>query len=131
MKKTIYVGIVLLILYNLYLCCISVLNGEVNFFNDVARDFLLLQELDYKKIVFIGPRSNTTGLFHGPLWTYINYPAYLLGHGNPVVVAWFWILLTIVFLIVSFFIAKKLFGTFPALVYSLLLSVKLIPHVNG
>lgn len=127
----IYLGLFLLIVYNLCLASFSVYRGEVNFFNDVSRDFLLLQELHQKKIVFIGPRSNTNGLFHGPLWTYLNYPAWLLGHGNPVVVAWFWIGLTILFLVTSFLIAKKLFGTFPGLVYALLLSVKLIPHVNG
>lgn len=123
--------LLLLTLWNLYLSSFSVRYGEVTFFSDIARDFLLLQELNEKKIILIGPRSNTNGLFHGPVWTYINYPAYLLGNGNPVTVAWFWVFLGGIFLLTSFFIAKKLFGMFPALAYILLLSTRLVPHING
>ena len=97
MKIVLYVILLLIVLYNLNLSSILVRNGEVNFFNDIARDFLLLQELDQKKIVLIGPRSSTNGLFHGPLWTYINYPAYVLGNGNPVVVACFGFSLSVSF----------------------------------
>jgi len=121
----------LLILYNVYLGSASVRNGEVNFFSDVARDFLLLQELDEKKIVLIGPRSSTNGLFHGPLWSYINYPSYVLGNGDPVAVAWFWIILSCTFLLTSFYIVKKLFGTFISLSFVLLISVKMAPHLNS
>jgi len=131
MKKILFVIAGILLLYNLYLGSASVRSGEINFFNDVSRDFLLLQELDYKKIVLIGPRSSTAGLFHGPLWTYVNYPAYLLGHGDPVVIAWFWQFLEIAFLIGCFFLAKKLFGNLIAFAYVLILSSRLIPHING
>lgn len=131
MKLFAYIIIFLLIVWNVYLASVSAINGEVNFFNDVARDFLLLNELDEKKIVFIGPRSNTNNLFHGPLWTYLNYPAYLIGSGNPVSQAWFWIFIEVVFLISSFYIAKKLFNTFAGLGFALLLSARLVPHMNG
>ena len=131
MKVLSYLILFLLIVYNVYLGSASVRNGEVNFFNDVARDFLLLQELDEKKIVLIGPRSSTNGLFHGPLWSYINYPSYFLGNGDPVVVAWFWIFLECIFLLTSFYIVKKLFGTFISLIFVLLISVKMVPHLNS
>ncbi|MEK7450632.1 MAG: hypothetical protein AAB662_01690, partial [Patescibacteria group bacterium] len=93
MKKLLYFFLFLLTLSNVYLSSSLVRHGEVNFPSDVARDFLLFAEMDQKKIVFIGPRSSTNNLFHGPLWTYMNYPAYVIGNGNPVVVAWFWIFL--------------------------------------
>lgn len=80
--------------------------------------------------MLIGPRTNTQGLFHGPLWSYINYPIYLLGSGNPIIVGWFWVFLGVVFLITSFLIAKKLFGMLPAIAYALLLAVRLPPHIN-
>lgn len=131
MKLLLYLVLLLLTLFNIYLSSSFVRHGEVNFFSDVARDFLLLQEMDQKKIVLIGPRSSTNGLFHGPLWTYINYPAYVLGDGNPVVVAWFWVFLEFIFLITSFYMVRKLFGTFPAFVFIALISVKMIPHMNG
>ncbi len=131
MKRLLYLALFLLIAYSIYLGAYSVLHGELNFFNDVARDFLLLQELDQKKIVFIGPRSSTNGLFHGPLLTYIDYPFYLLGQGDPVTVAWFWVVLSVAFLITSFFMIKKLFGMLPATIFVLLVSVKMAPHLNG
>ncbi|HVZ58269.1 MAG TPA: hypothetical protein VG935_00740 [Patescibacteria group bacterium] len=131
MKKLIYVLGVLLSGYGIYLSSFSVLHGELNFFSDVARDFLLLQELDQKKIVLIGPRTNTTGLFDGPFWTYLNYPAYLIGHGNPVIVAWFWVILGVIFIISSFYFVKRLFGIWPAFAFVLLMSVRFVPHING
>lgn len=131
MKLFFYAIFVCLTLYNVFLGSTLVRHGEVNFFNDVARDFLLLQELEEKKVVLIGPRSSTNGLFNGPLWSYINYPAYIIGNGNPVAVAWFWILLEIIFLITSFYIVRKLFGTFISLAYILLISIKMAPHLDG
>lgn len=81
--------------------------------------------------MLIGPRSNASGLFHGPLWSYINYPVYLLSNGNPVTVGWFWIFLAIGALTVGFYGAKKLFGTLAALVFIILFSGNLITHING
>lgn len=121
----------MVVLYNVNLSSILVRNGEVNFFNDVARDFLLLQELDHKKIVLIGPRSSTNNLFHGPLWTYINYPAYVIGNGDPVFVAWFWLFLECVFLITSFYMVRKLFGTLPAFAFIVLISIQMAIPING
>lgn len=131
MKLILYLCLFFLILINLYFFTYSVRHGEIHFFNDVARDFLLLREIDAKKIMLIGPRSNVSGLFHGPLWSYINYPAYLIGNGNPVVVGWFWILLAVFSLGIGFYGAKKLFGTLPALTFILLYSSNLITHING
>lgn len=131
MKILLYIILLLLTLNNVYLSSSLARHSELIFFNDVARDFLLLQEMDEKKIVLIGPRSSTNGLFHGPLWTYINYPAYVLGNGDPVAVAWFWIFLEGVFLLTSFFMVRNLFGTFSALVFILLTSVRLVSHIDG
>src|SRR3989338_10080971 len=131
MKLLLYFILLVLTLFNVYLASSLVRHGEVNFFNDVARDFLLLEEMDQKKIVLIGPRSSTNNLFHGPIWTYINYPAYVLGNGNPVVVAWFWIFLECIFLITSFYMVRKLFGTLPAFAFIALTSVQMVSHMGG
>lgn len=131
MKILLYLILLLVTLFNIYLSSSLVRHGEVNFFNDVARDFLLLQEMDQKKIVLIGPRSSTNNLFHGPVWTYINYPAYVVGNGNPVVVAWFWIFLECIFLLTSFYMVRRLFGTLPAFAFVVLASVQMAPHING
>ncbi len=67
-------------------------SGNLLFHSDVARDFFLTKEVASGKwITLIGPRSGgVSGWFHGPLWVYANLPAFLLGHGNPVVVGWGW-----------------------------------------
>lgn len=131
MKLLFYSFFLLLTLFNVYLSSSLVRHGEVNFFNDVARDFLLLTEMDEKKIVLIGPRSSTNNLFHGPLWTYINYPAYVIGNGNPVVVSWFWIMVECVFLITGFYMVKKLFSTLSAFAFIALVSVQMVSHMGG
>lgn len=131
LKLVFYLVLIPFILYNIYLCSFFALRGEVRLTNDIGRDFLLLQELDQKKIVLIGPRSNTNGVFHGPLWTYINYPAYLIGNGDPAVVAWFWVILSVIFLLTTFFIVRKMFNTLSGLFATLLLSTSLVPHTNS
>lgn len=99
-----------------------VLHGDIVFTSDIARDFHLFGEIAQKKIVLIGPRSST-GLFHGPLWLYLNFPAYFIGKGNPVVVGWWWVILSFLSLIPGFLVAKKLFNTLAAYCYTLLLSL--------
>lgn len=129
MKKLlqcIYVGILGL---NLFFASWFVLHGDIEFSSDIARDFFLLEEVHRKKFVLIGPKSST-GLFHGPLWLYLNYPAYALGNGNPVVVGWWWIALTGLFVGSSFFIAKKLFGEKTAYIFTLMISVYTVFHAH-
>jgi hypothetical protein len=62
-----------------------VINGDILFYSDIARDFLLMEDILYNKpIALIGPRSGAiSGVFHGPLWFYLNLPAFILGKGNP------------------------------------------------
>lgn len=131
MRKSLLLLLLLTIGVNFYFATFSVLHGEINFFNDVARDFLLLQELAEKQIILIGPRAGVAGLFHGPVWSYLTYPFFLLGNGNPLVVAWFWLGLAAFSLVTSFLLIKKFFGTFSALAYVAIFSSRIIPHVNG
>lgn len=119
-----------LILFSLLLSCWFVLHKDINFFTDIARDFLLFNEITQKKIILIGPRSSAGGLFHGPFWLYLNYPAYLLGHGNPVIVGWYWIFLIALFVIVCFLIGKKLFNEWVGLAYALLMATYFIFNAN-
>lgn len=130
MKLFLYLLIGAVFCYLVYLCSFSALNGEVVFSNDIARNFLLLQELDEKKLVLIGPRSSTQGLFYSSFLTYLNYPAWLIGQGDPVVVAWFWVALGVGMLISSFFLVRKLFGSLPSALYVLIVAAKLVPKAS-
>lgn len=122
---------ILFILFNLYLGSWPMQNQDIYFDTDIARDFLIMDEISQKKVVLIGPRADADGLFHGPLWHYLNYPAFALSNGNPVAVGWYWVLLTAVFVLVSFWIAKKLFDEKTAWLYALFLSLYMIYYIRG
>lgn len=132
MSKFLKAFIVGIIIISFFIASIYLIKGDLIFHTDIARDFLLLGEIDTKKIVLIGPRaSGLNGLFHGPLWLYLNYPAYLLGHGNPVIVGWWWLIITVSFLISTFFLVKKLFNSNTAYLSLLLISNLVIPAAKG
>ena len=87
-----------------------ILHNTIIFHTDIARDFLLIEDIvKNKPLTLIGPRSGgIPGVFHGPLWLYLNVPAFLFGGGNPVIVGWFWLGLSLV----NLFIVYKVFQFF-------------------
>lgn len=131
MKRIRFLLFIVLAGINIFFASWSVLHNDVFFTSDIARDMYLLQEIAQKKVVLIGPRSSVGGLFHGPLWSYVTFPGYLLGNGNPVAVGWYWILLIVLFLISSYFIAKKLFNQNTAILFILMMSLYFAFHANA
>ena len=117
----------ILLSFNFFVMSYFALRGELDFHSDIARDFLLLNEIEEKKIVLIGGSTSAAGVFHGPLWLYLNFPAYYFGNGNPVVVEWFLIFLVAVFTYINFHVAKSLFGKTTAYFFVIFLSSFLIP----
>ncbi len=115
-----------LLALNLIAAAWYVLHGDLHFQTDIARDFLILAEIEQKKLILIGARAGAAGLFHGVFWPYFNFPAYFIGNGNPVVVAWWWIVCSLVFMWYSFRIAKRLFNQLTAYLYVLLTSAYLV-----
>lgn len=115
---------VVIILYNLSLCATAVIHGDVGFNTDLARDFLLLEDMVKNHTVpLIGPRSGgIPGVFHGPLWMYLNLPAFILGHGNPVVVGWFWVGLVGLLTGLVAFVGTKLYGRIVGVLSAILMS---------
>ncbi len=124
------IGFWLVIIFSFVFSSWSVLHGDIYFSADIGRDFHLYREVDEKILVLIGPRSST-GLFHGPLWTYLNYPAYLIGGGNPVTVGWYWVLLSSIFVVINFFIAKDLFGKLSAYFFAAMTAIYVAYHISG
>lgn len=120
-----------LVFLNLIFASWYVLHGDIYYHADIARDLLILNEIEQDKIVLIGARTDASGIFHGPLWLYVNFPAYLLGRGNPVIIGWYWIFLTAIFLFSSFYIAKKIFNEKTALYFTLLMSTFFIFEANS
>jgi hypothetical protein len=90
-----------------------VISGNVLFHTDIGRDFYLMQEMrEVDPIILIGPavRGNS-GLYHGPLWFYLNYPAFLLSGGNPVFSGYFWLGLYAIAVGLFYFVGKKIFNS--------------------
>jgi len=100
------------IAYGIYLFSSHLLHGDLLFHTDIARDFLLIQDIVVNhKLTLIGPRAGgIPGTFFGPIWLYLNLPAFLIGNGNPIVVGYFWLLLTLFGLAAVFYITKKVFN---------------------
>lgn len=133
MRKTTKLIISILILINIFLASWPIFNKDIVFHTDIARDFSIMEEIVVtKKPTLIGPRAGgISGLFHGPLWFYINLPAFIFGKGNPLIVGYFWIFLSIVTLLLVFYSTKKLFDKKTAFFSCLLFSVFLIKYTSA
>lgn len=118
---------------NFFLASWYLIHGDIVFTTDIARDFLLLQDIvTTHKPTLIGPRSGgISGFFHGPLWIYLNIPFFVLGAGNPVVVGWFWVLLVICASVLVFYSAKKIFDIPTALLATSLFSLTTIDYTKA
>lgn len=125
--------ILLLISFNILLASRWIMDGNLFFHTDIARDFLLMEDIvDNRHLTLIGPRSGAIpGLFHGPLWLYFNIPAFLIGNGDPIYVGWFWVLLYIFSLFITYYAGKKLFGEEEGLLSALLLSSATILQIRS
>jgi len=115
--------VLVIVAFNLFLASWNFINGDLLLTAEVARDFLILEEIEQKKFILIGPRSGIGGVFHGPLWAYLNYPIYYLSNADPIAVGWFWILIVVLLLFAYFFIVKDLFSKTPAYFYVVLMSL--------
>lgn len=129
LKKLLYV----LIIVNILASAWYAFHRDIVFHTDIARDFLLVSDVvDNHHITLIGPRSGgVSGVFHGPLWIYLQVPAYIIGHGSPAAVGTFWVMLSILSIGILYWVAKKVFNEQVAIVSSLLLSSYSILYTNN
>jgi hypothetical protein len=103
----------IIILVSLVFASWFAINGDIVFHTDIARDFLLMEDVVRNKpITLIGPRSGgIPGVFHGPLWTYLNIPAFIIGNGNPAVIGWFWVILFAMNVFIVYKVGQKMIST--------------------
>jgi 4-amino-4-deoxy-L-arabinose transferase-like glycosyltransferase len=99
--------------------------NAISFAYDQARDAFVVGEILSGDLKILGPSvSGIPGLYHGVLYYYVIAPAYLLGHGSPVTIAYWLSFLNALVVFVIYFLAKKMTGkTFPALIASLIFAV--------
>ncbi|EKD89964.1 MAG: hypothetical protein ACD_32C00109G0006 [uncultured bacterium] len=119
------------IILNIFLSLRWLINDDIRFDVDISRDFLLIKEIiTQKPITLIGSHTSISGVFHGPLWYYLNVPAFFISSGNPVLIGWFWWGLSILTLAIIYFISLKLFNKSTALLATLLYSANSIINPN-
>src|SRR5579872_3052982 len=72
-----------------------ILAGDFWFTPDQARDLLLAKGIVINhKPILIGARSGIEGVFHGPLWIYMISMPFALFHGNPHLISYFFIFIS-------------------------------------
>mgnify|MGYP005855419405 CR=1 FL=1 len=131
-KKNIFKIVLLLILINFLVSAWPIIvNKNITFHTDIARDFLLMEEITAtKKPTLIGPRAGgIPGVFHGPLWLYLNLPAFILGDGNPILIGYFWIFLAILAVFLFYISTKNIFNKQIAIFATLLYSAIISRHI--
>src|SRR6185437_3226667 len=111
MKYIYLIFCVISILFGIYLFSLHLFLGDLLFHTDIARDFLLIQDIAINhKIALIGPRAGgISGTFFGPIWLYLNLPAFLFGNGNPIFIGYFWLLLFFFGVGSVYYVASKIF----------------------
>lgn len=130
MQKRLKLLFFLLLLVNLFFSSWYVLNQDIRFTSDIGKDFFLFKEIGEKGFVLVGSKSSTN-LFHGPLWFYLNYPAFFISRGNPVVVGWFWVILGTLSVLLNYHIGKRLFGKTTGYLFALMTSIYVSFHTNS
>ncbi len=124
MKKVDLILLLLIVFISFLLGSRMILSGDFYYLFDQARDYLLAKDiLEVNRFVLIGTHSGLGGFFHGPLWLYMITPVYIIGQGDPMSFAYFYIFLQIVTVIASFTCGKKLYGTRGGLIISLLIAL--------
>ena len=86
--------------------------GQILAFHfDQGRDALVIWDLWHSgKLFMIGPTTGIEGIFRGPFYYYLIAPFYLLGGGNPIYPAIFLAFLSVLALMVMYFIGYKISG---------------------
>ncbi len=122
-KLFLYSGIIA----NILMCFWLLTYSDIIFQTDIARDFLLIEDIVYKNhFTLLGPRSGgIPGVFHGPLWLYLQVPAFILAHGDPAKMSIFWILMCLIGLYIAYRVTTRLFGSDVALISVFLISCTL------
>ena len=121
MNKKPHLILFIIFIVAFYLRVLYLPSKALTFGYDQARDALVTQQILKGDLKIQGPPSSTPGLFHGVFYNYVLAPAYLVGHGSPVVAAYWIALLNAGTVFIIFVLTKKLAGSTPAALLASLL----------
>lgn len=99
---------------------------------DIARDLLLLEDMvKEKKLSLIGGRTSVSGVFHGPLYYWLMLPFFILSNGNPIILSYVWFVIYLIFIVVFYYVAKKIFDDKVSLISTTFLTSLTISYSEG
>ena len=104
MKKTTIFLVFLIFILAYFLRVLFLSKNSLTFGYDQARDAYVSQQILKGDIKIQGPSASTPGLYHGVLYYYILAPGYLLGHGSPIVAAYWMAFLSSLTVFVVFYL---------------------------
>ena len=85
--------------------------GALVFGYDQGRDAFIAEEILHGDLKLQGPPvGGLPGVFHGVLYYYVVAPAYLLGHGNPIIAAFWMSFLNALGVFVIYLITLKIYN---------------------
>ena len=129
-KKVVPILLVVGIIINVCIATIILFKQNIIYYPDAARDFLLLREMvTSNPIMLIGERTGLSGVYHGPLWLYLNVPAFIVGRGNPVIMGWFWFLVYCAIVYCTYWVAQKMYSRTAGLLAAFMVSGMYAYHV--
>lgn len=132
MKTALNAFFLLAVAASIFFASWFVQHNNLYFYGDLARDFLLFEEIVMtKKPVLIGPRTSMQGVFHGPAWLYLNVPAFVIGEGDPVAVGWFWVILAAASMGIVYFASSKLVSKQSALPITAIYALAIAASVSS
>lgn len=101
-----------------------IIAGDFYYLFDQARDYLLTKEIiENKNITLIGTHSGLGGFFHGPLWLYMLIPVYLIGSGDPIYFAYFYVFLQLLTVATAFVVGFRLYDIRAGVIISALFAL--------
>ncbi len=76
-----------------------------------GRDFLAIRDIVYeKKFTLIGPKTDLSGVFHGPLYYYLAAIPFALSRGNPLTVSVTLTLVQAITVLLTYAVGKEISG---------------------
>lgn len=108
MKKITILFVFIIFVFAYFLRVMFLSKNSLTFGYDQARDAYISQQILKGDIKIQGPPASTPGLYHGVLYYYVLVPGYLLGHGSPVVSAYWMAFINALTVFVVFYLGYLL-----------------------
>ena len=85
------------------------LNNNLFFGPEQGRDLLVVKDIVLNhKLTLIGSKTDISGVFHGPLFYYLSTIPFILSHGDPLFISFFFVLINSATVFPLYLLGKKL-----------------------